>query len=122
MEQKHPREHREGRMIELVDTIQELIHLQYQKNLIIQDGECLDDYKYNPEVIEKIIDKLKVLRLFDITIIGNLYLTSGGRVVIDQGYGEYFNESDKVIFTLEELKIGIKYADFVKRIKELEQR
>ncbi len=56
---------------------------------------------------------MRELRSFDVTEIGNLYLTSGGRVVLDRGYGEYFNKSDKVIFTLEELMSGMPYEKFM---------
>ena len=114
---KKPTEHRQGTLINFVDVVQELINLQYDKELIVHKGD--DDFDYNYRVVEKILDILKELRSFDITTVGNLYLTSGGRVVLDKGYGEYFNESDKVIYTLDELKSGVKYEKFMKRISEI---
>ena len=74
----------------------------------------------DPEAVAKAFDaireELRILRTHFITNYGNLYLTSGGRIVLDRGYGEYFNESDKVLFSLEELKDGIKLETFLKRI------
>ena len=74
---------------------------------------------YNPDVVEKVFKILKQLREFDVTKLGDLYLTTGGRVVLDRGYGEYFTKGDKKIFTLTELKRGINYSNFVKKIVEM---
>ena len=113
---KKPTEHRQGTLIKLVDAIQELIELRYGEKLYINIDKEGDDLIPNPEVFDKILEVTKELRCFDITTIGNLYLTSGGRVVLDKGYGEYFNEGDKTIFTLDELKSGIEYNKFKKRL------
>lgn len=118
---KKPTEHRQGILVQLVDTIQELINLRYSKDLYITTNEKEHDLIPNPEVFDKMLEVTKELKNFDITTIGNLYLTSGGRVVLDQGYGEYFNESDKIIFTLDSLKLGIKYEEFMKRLLEIKR-
>lgn len=53
---------------------------------------------------------------------GDLYLTSGGRIVLDDGWGEtYIHEGEKFsvdrkLFSLTELTDGIKLGDFLKRI------
>ncbi len=96
--------HREGTIVGIADWINEITHVQYNEELT---GEQKDT---------KIRTLINEMRSFDITKIGNLYLTSGGRVVLDKGYGEYFNNSDKVLFTLEELKSGISKENFQKRL------
>jgi len=51
---------------------------------------------------------------------GILYLTSGGRIVQDCGWGEYFTQPyDKPLFTLDELRRGITPKEFIKKIIEL---
>ena len=50
---------------------------------------------------------------------GIVYLTSGGRIVQDVGWGEYFDSSDKPICTINELRHGLKPEDFIKRIHDL---
>lgn len=109
---KKPTDHRQGKLVDLVDFIQKLTEMQSDDHL--WRGE-----EYNPEIVEKIINMLRQLRKFDITEIGDLYLTSGGRVVLDKGYGEYFMEDDKVIFTLEEITNGIKLSKFMERLGEV---
>ena len=44
--------------------------------------------------------------------------TSGGRIVLDKGYGEYFNSSDKKLFSLEELIRGMDAEKFIKKLQE----
>ena len=112
---KKPTESRQGTLIDLVDAIQKLIHIQYDKDLTIDRGSYFD---YNPEVIKKMLDELKKLRMFDITKIGDMYLTTGDRVVLDRGYGEYFGTSDIVLFKLEELMTGMNSTTFITRILE----
>lgn len=118
---KKPTERREGILIQLVDTIQELINLRYSGDLYIATDKGGDNLIPNPEFLNNILEAIEELRSFDITTIGNLYLTSGGIVVLDKGYGEYFNESDKLIFTLDSLKLGIKYDKFMKRLLEIKK-
>lgn len=112
---KKPTERRQGTLIDLVDAIQKLIHMQYDDNLLIEKGE---NYEYNPEVVNKIMSELTKLRVFDITKIGDLYLTSGDRIVLDKGYGEYFGVSDIVLFKLEELTTGMNSDTFIKQLSE----
>lgn len=52
---------------------------------------------------------------------GTLYLTSGGRFVLDKGWGEYFAKAwgDKPMFTLSELTSGIKKKVFINKIIKL---
>jgi hypothetical protein len=53
---------------------------------------------------------------------GILYLTSGGRVVQDCGWGEYFSQPyDKPIFTLDELRRGTTLKEFLKKIVEIQK-
>ncbi len=108
---KKPNDHRQGKLIRLVDNIQALLELRHKKDFVISDGG--EDFRYNPEIIEEMLKFMDSLRNFDITELGNLYLTSGGRVVIDKGYGEYFNGGDKVICTLDELETGIELRKFL---------
>lgn len=102
---KKPTEPRYGNLIKIVDLIQDLLETVSNTD---EFGDIVDK--------NKLWTLTKELRCFDNTTIGNLYLTSGGRVVLDKGYGEYFNETDKKIFTLEELTNGIKYDEFVEKI------
>jgi len=37
---------------------------------------------------------------------------------LDKGWGEYFNEGDKVLFTLDELKHGMPLKTFMERLKD----
>lgn len=113
---KKPTDHRQGKLVRLVDAIQRLNEIHHEDEYIIYEGT--DKFHYNQKYADEIDDITRELNLFDITDIGNLYLTSGGRIVLDQGWGEYFNESDKVIFTLKELTNGMSYENFLKRIKE----
>ena len=78
-------EHREGTLIAFVDLIHELTDLEYGK-----DKELPEDDR-----IEKCSKILRKIRSFDITTIGDLYLTNGGRIVLDKGYGEYFGEGER---------------------------
>lgn len=118
---KKPTEHRQGTLVKLVDAIQELIELRFSEDLYIATDKEGDDLFPNPEIFEKMLESTDDLRKFDITTIGDLYLTSGGRVVLDKGYGECFNESDKIIYTLEELKLGIEYNKFIRRLTEIKK-
>lgn len=93
--------YRSGTLFGFIDLIQKLTELNY-------DSEERNEEERQDEISEI----LGEIRSFDITTIGNLYLTSGGRIVLDKGYGEYFNDSDKVLFTLEQLKSGVSPKDF----------
>ena len=109
-----PRSHRQGTFIDILDKMNEVINLS---NSIKLDSS-LDGSEifYDQDHIENLVEKLRDLREIDITTIGDLYLTSGNRVVLDKGYGEYFTGGDSKLFTLEELKHGIPYPEFVKKI------
>ncbi len=79
----------------------------------------------SPRAIEDELMRIRSLlhewRKKNITEIGDLWLTSGGRVVLDRGYGECFsttNDRDVIILTLEELKRGMKYKDFKKKLDD----
>jgi hypothetical protein len=50
---------------------------------------------------------------------GTLWLSAGGRIVIDCGWGEYFSMDggDKPICSLDELRQGFTKNDFIKRLK-----
>lgn len=112
---KKPDEHRWGTFIDLVDTIQKLIHMQHDEKLLVEKG---DDFEYNPEVVKKMLDEMKKLHMFDITKIGDMYLTAGDRIVLDRGYGEYFGTGDIVLFKLEELMTGMNSTTFITRLLE----
>lgn len=50
---------------------------------------------------------------------GDLYFTTGGRIVLDKGYGEYFTKGDKVLFTRDELHTGVSAEKFLERVKQV---
>lgn len=79
-----------------------------------------EEFKANLEKFKGLQMKLRKILITDIE---DLYLTSGGRIVLDHGYGEYFNSSDSILFTKEELRCGIKPERFIEKInKILEER
>ena len=119
-DRKKPTEHREGKLVNLVDLLQRLTSIRFEEGYYVVDGD--GDFHYNQKYADEVDSILKELHDFDITEIGNLYLTSGGRVVLDKGYGECFNDSDTVIFTLDELKCGMNYDTFKKRIDKLKDK
>lgn len=96
---KKPTDHRQGTFTAIADLIHQLT----------QEDKTEED----------MLETIREIRNFDVTTIGDLYLTSGGRIVIDKGYGEYFTEGDKKLFTLKELKSGIKLQDFKNKICSL---
>ena len=51
--------------------------------------------------------------------IGNLYLTNGNRIVLNKGSGEYFDETDILLFTQEQLVKGIPFSIFMKKMNKL---
>ena len=53
---------------------------------------------------------------------GTLYLTSGGRIVIDCGWGEYFNTGDTPICTLDELRLGFYPEQFIKLLRKAKNK
>jgi hypothetical protein len=114
---KKPTEHRQGTLVRFVDAIQRLYKIRHEEDFIVFDGDMMSSGHVNQKYQDEIDDILLELNTFDITEIGNLYLTSGGRVVLDKGYGEYFNEGDKVLFTLDELIHGMRYEDFLEKLK-----
>lgn len=99
---KKPSEHRQGQMVRLIDHIHALMELRHHND---------------PVVIEEMFGILEKLWMFDITNHGDLYLTSGGRVVLDKGYGEYFNEYDHKLCTLDELGRGLRLEEFQRRLE-----
>lgn len=113
-DRKKPTEHRQGNLVKILDLIQRFSRMSHEKEFYDVESEQINK-KYQDELE----DMMRELHGFDITTIGNLYLTSGGRVVLDKGYGEYFNDGDMVIFTLKQLKSGMPYKEFKERIDEL---
>ena len=108
---KKPTEHRQGKLLKLLDLVQRFSNMYHD-----DDFYDIEREQISKEHQDELDDIMMELRKFDITEIGNLYLTSGGRVVLDKGYGEYFNDSDKVIFTLDELTHGMPYEVFKKEL------
>jgi hypothetical protein len=117
-DRKKPTDHRQGNLVKLVDAIQRLTSIRHEEDFIIFDGDMASSGHVNQKYQDEIEDIITELNMFDITEIGNLYLTRGGRVVLDKGWGEYFNKGDKVLFTLDELKHGMPLKTFVERFKE----
>ena len=118
-DRKKPTEHRQGTLIRLVDAIQRFTEIQHEDDFWLFDkDDRFDEGKMNPKYVNEIQDLMKEIRQFDIIEYGNLYLTSGGRIVLDKGYGEYFNDSDKVIYTLNELTRGTPAKQFLKKISK----
>ena len=112
-DRKKPTEHRQGTLVQLLDLFQEISEFKHNNNLFDVEGD-----KYNTKEVEKLLCLINELRMFDIIQYGNLYLTSGGRIVLDKGYGECFNDSDKVIYTLDELTRGTPAKQFLKKISK----
>ena len=113
-DRKKPTEHRQGKLVKLLDLVQRFSNMYHDDNFYdVEEGQI------NKKHQDELDDMMRELREFDITEIGDLYLTSGGRVVLDKGYGESFNESDKVIFTLDELIHGISYEQFKNIVDKL---
>lgn len=120
-----PEAYRDGQAQKLLDAMQELISMKSRKDLYlpIKTNDISEECTYNPKVIDEMMNILHEIRAWDITEVGNLYLTTGGRVVLDKGYGEYFTEGDRVILTREQLHSGIRYNEFLKILKrEIEER
>ena len=119
-DRKKPTDHRQGKLVKLLDLIQRFSNIHHDKNYWQTDKDNrFDEGHINPEHQIELDDMMRELRAFDVTEIGNLYLTSGGRIVLDKGYGEYFGKSDKVIFTLKELTAGMNAKRFVDAINKL---
>ena len=110
-DRKKPTEHRQGKLVKLLDLIQRFSNMYHDAGYYDVEKE-----QVSKEHQDELDDMMRELRKFDITEIGDLYLTSGGRVVLDRGYGEYFNDSDKVLFTLDELTHGMEYVVFKDRV------
>lgn len=119
---KKPTDHRQGNLVKIVDLMQRFTAIQHEEDFwLFKDKGCfdpVDEGHMNPKYIDELQDLMRELNLFDITTIGNLYLTSGGRIVLDKGCGECFNEADTVIFTLEELTKGLPANVFLHRLGE----
>lgn len=117
-DRKKPTDHRQGKFIRLVDAIQRFTEMQHDDDFWLFDkGDKFDEGHINPKTLDEIQDIMRELRLFDITDIGNLYLTSGGRIVLDNGHGELFDKSDTVLFTIDELMSGMSYQNFTKKLQ-----
>ena len=117
-DRKKPTEHRQGNLVKLVDAIQRLYEIRHEEDFFVFDGDMMSSGHINSKYQDEIEDILQELNLFAVTEIGNLYLTSGGRIVLDRGWGEYFNKSDRVLFTLDELIHGMPKERFMERLKE----
>lgn len=116
-DRKKPTEHRQGKLVKLLDLVQRFSELYHD-----DDYYDIEREQISKKHQDELDDMMRELRNFDIVEIGNLYLTSGGRVVLDKGYGEYFNDKDKLIFTLDELTHGMEFETFKKRIDKLSIR
>jgi len=116
-DRKKPKEYRDGKLTKLLDLVQRFSTMKHDEDFINIEEECIS-FKCQGELI----DMMRELRDFDITEIGDLYLTSGGRIVLDQGYGESFGKEDTVIFTLKELKSGMSYKAFKEKIEKLNRK
>ena len=53
---------------------------------------------------------------------GILYLTSGGRIVQDAGWGEDFNSGNTPICTINELRHGFTLEYFIKKIQDARRK
>jgi len=113
-DRKMPRDHRQGALVKIVDLMQRFSTMQHEKDFYDLENEQIR-VKYQ----EELEDMMRELREFDISEVGNLYLTSGGRVVLDKGYGEYFGDGDKVIYTRKQLHSGIPLSKFLKDVNKL---
>lgn len=115
---KDVKEYRSGNLVDLVDAIQRFTDIQHEKDFWLFGKSMHDEGAMNPKYQDELHDIMGELQLFDITKIGNLYLTSGGRIVLDKGWGEYFGDGDTTIFTLDELTSGMNVKSFFKKVKE----
>ena len=116
---KKPTDHRQGTLVKLVDLMQRFAEIHHEEDFWVFDTkDRLDEGHMNQTYQDEIQDLMRELDLFDSTTIGNLYLTSGGRIVLDQGWGEYFDASDTVLFTLKELKSGMPANVFITKVAE----
>jgi len=119
-DRKKPTSHRQGNLVKLLDLVQRFSEMRHDEDYWVFDKtDIFDKGHLNSKYHEELDEMMKELREFDITEIGNLYLTSGGRVVLDKGYGEYFGKSDKIVFTLDQLTSGISYKKFMERLKDV---
>ncbi|MFA5406690.1 MAG: hypothetical protein WC307_05025 [Candidatus Nanoarchaeia archaeon] len=50
--------------------------------------------------------------------IKGLYLTSGGRIVLDCGWGEYFNKGDIFIMSTDDLRKGLGFTKFINKLND----
>lgn len=116
-QRKGVKEYRAGQAQRFLDAVHALVEITNAKGFITFDKE--DNAHYDSQSIEDIIKILYELRRWDIGKVGDLYLTSGGRVVLDKGYGEYFTEGDTKLFAREELHSGIRFDEFMKRLKAI---
>lgn len=122
-DRKKPTDHRQGKLVKLVDCIQRLTAIQHEDNFwIFKEKDPSDAGHMNPKYADELQDIMRELLLFDSTEIGDLYLTSGGRVVLDKGSGEYFNEADTVIYTRNEITKGIPYEVFIRKIQKMKPK
>lgn len=112
------RGYRDGNAQDFLDAMIALLGLRNKMydEAKIKDDDDLDmlEQQYAIELGKRIQE----LHEWNITQIGDLYWTSGGRIVLDKGYGEYFNEGDKKLFTLEELTVGMDADKFLARLEE----
>ena len=116
---KKPKDNRYGQAQRLVDAVQELIALKSEAyNVADDDDGPYMRTVYNTETMEKMLSILNELRSWDVTKNGSLYLTGGGRVVLDKGYGEYFGDGDTELLGLGQLHSGMQLDKFIKMLTD----
>lgn len=119
---KKPTDHRQGKLVRLIDAIQRLTSIPHEEDYWVYNKNDIEDVGHiNPKYADEMDDILRELNMFDIYTYGNLYLTAGERVVLDKGCGESFNETDTILFTLNEITNGIPYDRFMEKIKSVKK-
>jgi len=109
-DRKSPEEYRAGNLVKILDLLQRFAEMRHEKDFYDVDAFTITE-KYQSELEDMMME----LRTFDITEIGDLYLTTGGRVVLDKGYGEYFSDEER-IFTYKEITSGIPLDVFLQKL------
>lgn len=110
--------YRDGNAQDFLDTVIAILGL---RNKLYEEARDLKQGDYDSiefEYHRRLEEMIEELHSWNITQIGDLYWTSGGRIVLDKGYGEYFNNSDKKLFSLEELTRGMDAEKFIKKLQE----
>lgn len=108
---------RSGPLPKLFDLIREMHEVSRDLYDPGDDQLALDEAK-----VDDLRTMVEELRCWSITEVGDLYLTSGGCVVLDKGYGEYFTEADEVLFSRDELHTGVPADRFLERVREATEK